>query len=268
MNLVSQETSVADIDKALLKGYFTYSSSYKTESIEDVLAQTALYFQGTPYVANTLDLNKDEGLVVNLREMDCVTFVENVLALSLATYNEKLTERYFVGKLTEIRYRNNQIKDYASRLHYTSDWIFENQKNGLLKNISQQLGGKKETKQIKFMSSHQSAYKQLANDEEMLGKIIQSEKIINDRGGFYYLPKELIAEKANNIPHMAVIGIVTSIDELDTSHVGFAYHENGRLTFIHASSAKQKVVIDDKTLTEYCLSQKNCKGVIVARVNR
>ena len=266
VNLFSQETSVADIDKALLKGYFTSNPSFKTASIEDVLAQTALFFLETPYVANTLDLNENEALVVNLREMDCVTFVENVLALSLATYNEKLTEQYFVEKLTDIRYRNSEITDYASRIHYTSDWIFENQKKGLLENISQQLGGKKEAKQINFMSSHQSAYKQLANDEEMLGKITETERIINDRGGFYYLPKEQIAEKANSIPHMAVIGIVTSIDGLDTSHVGFAYHDNGRLTFIHASSAKQKVVIDDKTLSEYCLSQKKCKGIIVASV--
>lgn len=267
VNLISQETSITDTDKVLLNNYFNYISAYKADAIDDVLEQTALFFQGVPYVANTLDINKEESLVVNLREMDCVTFVENVLALSLSTYNDSLSEEYFLKKLTEIRYRNKVIKDYSSRLHYTSDWIFENQKDNLLQNISQKLGGIKETKQINFMSSHQSAYKQLANDDAMLGKITQTEKIINDRGGFYYLPKDLIEENAKDIPHMAVIGIVTAIDGLDTSHIGFAYHENGRLTFLHASSTKQEVVIDDKTLSEYCLSQKNCKGVIVVRVN-
>ena len=267
VNLVSQEASIIDTDKVLLNNYFNYISAYKADVIEDVLEQTALFFQGAPYVANTLDLNKEESLVVNLREMDCVTFVENVLALSLSTYNDSLSEEYFLKKLTEIRYRNKVIKDYSSRLHYTSDWIFENQKDNLLQNISQTLGGIKETKQINFMSSHQSAYKQLVNDDAMLSKITQTEKIINDRGGFYYLPKDLIEEKAKDIPHMAVIGIVTAIDGLDTSHIGFAYHEKGRLTFLHASSTKQKVVIDDKTLSEYCLSQKNCKGIIVAKVN-
>ena len=267
VNLISQETTITDVDKVLLKSYFDNYSTCNLSSIKDILEQTALFFLEVPYVSNTLDINNDEALVVNLREMDCVTFVENVLALSLSTSNDSLSEEYFVRKLTEIRYRNNKIIDYSSRLHYTSDWIFENQKNRLLENISQQLGGIKETKQINFMSSHQNAYKQLANDEEMLGKITQTENIINNRDGFYYLPKDLIAEKANDIPHMSVIGIVTSIDGLDTSHVGFAYRKNGRLTLLHASSTKQEVVIDDKTLSEYCLSQKSCKGVIVSRVN-
>ena len=262
----SQETTITDTDKVLLNNYFNYISAYKEDVIEDVLEQTALFFQGAPYVANTLDQNKEESLVVNLKEMDCVTFVENVLALSLSTYNDSLSEEYFLRKLTEIRYRNKMIKDYSSRLHYTSDWIFENQKNSLLENISPQLGGKKETKQINFMSSHQNAYKQLANNDAMLGKISQTEKIINDRGGFYYLPKDLIEAKAKDIPHMAVIGIVTAIKGVHTSHIGFAYQKNGILTFLHASSIKEEVVIDDKTLSEYCLSQKNCKGIIVAKV--
>ena len=38
---------------------------------------------GIPYVAHTLEVNKTEKLVVNLRQLDCTTFVENVVALSL-----------------------------------------------------------------------------------------------------------------------------------------------------------------------------------------
>lgn len=266
MSLFSQKASIGAIDKALLKDYFSISSSYKSASLEDILEQTARFFIGTPYVAHTLDKSQKEELVVNLHELDCVTFVENVLALSLATYSGNLSEDYFVEKLTEIRYRNNEVLDYASRIHYTSDWIYENERKGLLRNISKDLSGVKETKRIDFMSSHQSAYKQLANDDAMLDKIVEIEKTINDRGGFLYLPKELIATKANDIPHMAVIGIVTSIDGLDTSHVGFAFHEGGRLSLIHASTDKMEIVIDSKTLSDYCLSQKNCKGIIVAQV--
>ena len=266
MNIFSQKASISYIDKALLKSYFAISPSYKATSIEDVLEQTARFFLGTPYVAHTLDNNEKEELVVNLREMDCVTLVENVLALSLATYSGNLSEDYFVEKLTKIRYRNNEVMDYASRIHYTSDWIFENERKGLIRNISKELSGVKETKRIDFMSSHRSAYQQLATDDAMLSEIIQIENKINDRDGFYYLPKELIASKANKILHMAVIGFVTSIDGLDTTHVGFAFHEGGRLTFIHASTGKMEVVIDSKTLSDYCLSQKNCKGIIVAKV--
>ncbi|MGD9771744.1 MAG: N-acetylmuramoyl-L-alanine amidase-like domain-containing protein, partial [Parabacteroides sp.] len=49
--------------------------------LQDLVVQTALYFEGTPYVASTLEQTPEQ-LVVNLREFDCTTFVESVLALS------------------------------------------------------------------------------------------------------------------------------------------------------------------------------------------
>lgn len=274
-NIVSQAVVVADGDKQIFSKYSEQMAPYQSPSLEIILEQTAHFFLSTPYVAATLDKNNEEQLVVNLHGLDCVTFVENVVALSLATRSNNLTMDYFLQKLTEIRYRNNQVSDYASRLHYTSDWIFENEKKGLLKNISQELMGVKETKQINFMSTHQSSYKQLASDDAMLSKIVQQETVINSRGGFYYIPKELIAKQAKDIPHMAIVAFVTTIDGLDTTHIGFAYRhkndggenvENEKLTFIHASSAKMEVVIDTLSLRDYCMSQKNCKGIIVARV--
>ena len=38
---------------------------------------------GLPYVAHTLEVNRRERLVVNLRQLDCTTYVENVVALEL-----------------------------------------------------------------------------------------------------------------------------------------------------------------------------------------
>ncbi|HTN68822.1 MAG TPA: N-acetylmuramoyl-L-alanine amidase-like domain-containing protein [Dysgonamonadaceae bacterium] len=266
-NLFSQETDLAERDERLFNAYIEQISPYKTETMEIIMEKTARFFLEIPYVAHTLDLNTDEALVVNLKELDCVTYVETVLALSFTARSNNLSMNYFKEMLTKIRYRTNEITDYASRIHYTSDWVFENEKNGLLKNISKGLSGIKETKKIDFMSAHRNAYKQLANDDAMLEKIGDIENRINDRGGFYYLPKHLIAAKANDIPHMAVIGFVTSIDGLDISHVGFAYHKNDKLTFIHASTAEMKVVIDAKSLSDYCFSQKNCKGIVVAKVS-
>ena len=274
-NIVSQAIVVADSDQQIFSKYGEQIAPYQTEPLETILEQTALFLLGTPYVANTLDKSVDEELVVNLNALDCVTFVENVMALSMAVRDDSLSMDYFMKKLTEIRYRNNEVVDYASRIHYTSDWMYENERKGLLENISKELMGIKETKQIDFMSSHQSAYKQLSNNDIMLAKISQQEDIMNSRGGFYYLSKEMIASQAKHIPHMTIVGFVTSIDGLDTTHVGFAYRQKNetgeksdtdKLTFIHASTAKMEVVIDSLSLSDYCLSQKNCKGIIVARV--
>ena len=46
-------------------------------------------FIGIPYVAHTLEVNDDERLVVNTRQLDCTTFVETVTALTLCAYNKE-----------------------------------------------------------------------------------------------------------------------------------------------------------------------------------
>ncbi|MDP2725000.1 MAG: DUF1460 domain-containing protein, partial [Syntrophales bacterium] len=38
------------------------------------------HFLGTPYVAGTLEQEKGESLQINLRQLDCFTFVENTMA--------------------------------------------------------------------------------------------------------------------------------------------------------------------------------------------
>ena len=46
-------------------------------------------FVGTPYVAQTLEIRDEESLIVNLREFDCTTYVENVMAFSLLVSKEE-----------------------------------------------------------------------------------------------------------------------------------------------------------------------------------
>lgn len=256
-------------DKALFRKYCTYIAPFRSKSIQIVIEKTATFFIGTPYVGHTLDVSMNEELVVNLRQLDCVTFVENVLALSRTAKSDSLLFCCFIKELQAIRYRNGVINGYESRLHYTSDWIFENQKQGFVKNISVQLGGKKETKKINFMSTHPEAYKQLKSNDTIRKKIIAIETRINNRSGFYFVPTQKIESIATSIPHLAVIAFTTSIKGLDTTHIGFAYRKkNGVLSFIHASSRVQEVIIDNQSLYDYCASQKSCTGIMVAKVER
>ncbi|MDO5664433.1 MAG: DUF1460 domain-containing protein [Bacteroidia bacterium] len=263
----TQEIDFEPKDKIVFEQYTKYIEFFKSKSKEEVLQKTAEFFLDKPYVAGTLDKNDTEKLVINLREFDCVTFIETVIALANTAVSDDLSFDNFASQLRQIRYRNGIIDGYDSRLHYTSDWITNNVEKKILSAKSQQLGGVLETKIIDFMTSHRSAYNALKTDDEMLEKIKNIENEINKRKGFYYLPKEKIVSKASQIPHMAMIAFTTSIKGLDTTHTGFAYKKkNGKLTFIHASSAKNKVVIDEKTLSGYCKVQKSCTGIIVMLV--
>ncbi len=82
------------------------------------MLSNGLKLLGVPYVANTLEVNDDEELVINCDQVDCTTFVENVLAMSLCpTQGDDMSERDFSNNLEQIRYRNGKIDGYTSRLH-------------------------------------------------------------------------------------------------------------------------------------------------------
>ena len=112
-------------------------------------------FLGVPYVASTLENNADERLVINLRQLDCTTFVENVLALTLCTQNGKTTFADFCDQLRKIRYRNGKV-GYPTRLHYFSEWISDNARMGYVEETQTPNPpfSAVQTLQINFMSTH------------------------------------------------------------------------------------------------------------------
>lgn len=223
-------------------------------------ADIGLFFQGTPYVAKTLDQTTDEHLVVNLHQFDCTTFVESVLALWLIPDNATFDD--FCKMLQTIRYRNGAMNGYCSRLHYFSDWIIDNQQKGYIKDITQQLGGEEFICQRNFMSTHSELYLQLKNDSSNLAEIAQHEKRVN-ANSFYYIPTNKIGIIENVIPSGSIIAITTKIRGLDISHVGFAVKQNGKTYFLHAPSAGKQVTLTTLNLSEYIASKPNNTGIVV-----
>lgn len=261
-------------DKQIFNSYLSYiephvgtsAGVHEGKRLELLMEKTALFFQGTPYVAHTLEVTDEEKLVVNLRELDCVTFIETVIALTNTVRSGKHDFDAFTRQLKRVRYRNGNLDGYSSRLHYTSDWLYNHEQNGLLQNFSCELGGTRESKKIHFMTSHRDAYRQLRNNDTLLEEIRVVEESMSDRGGFCYLPKDKIQDAASNIPHMAVLAFTTRKEGLDTTHTGFTFWRGDSLTFIHASSSRGEVVVDQNSLGDYCAAQPSCTGVIVARV--
>lgn len=253
-------------DREIFDRYIDYIGPWRSAHTDSLLEKTALFFLDRPYVSHTLEMSGEEKLVVNLREFDCTTFVESVIALTRTVRSGKACFDTFLNELQRIRYRDASVEGYPSRLHYTSDWLYDNEKKGLLKNSSARLGGILEKKVIHFMTTHRDAYRQLKNDDALLQQIHVVEASINIRGGFYYLPRAAIADRASMIPHMSMIAFTTSIKGLDVTHMGFTFRNGSRLTFIHASSSQKKVVVDQKTLHDYCAGQSSCTGIIVAEI--
>ena len=254
-------------DSLVYEKYIHNFSEYKDMPIGELIVETALFFKNSPYVASTLDKENEEKLTVNLREFDCTTLVETCIALSKAIKSGNTSFENYCNILKQIRYRNGVIEDYASRLHYVSDWIIENERYNVLKDITKDLGGKEMHKHINFMSTHPSLYKQLLGNAKITDKIKKSELQLNKRDRSYVIGKALVCTIIKTVKNGDIVAFSTSIPGLDFSHIGIVYINKEHVTFIHASSSAKKVIIERKSLAEYCTNSKKCNGIAVLRLN-
>jgi len=257
------DTIYSKTDVAIYESCIKNLSASNNHSITGIANQ----FLGKPYIASTLEVKDKEELVINLRELDCTTLTESCLAIWLVINSNDYSFSNYRKHLCNIRYRNGEIKGYDSRLHYMTDWIYENEKNGILKNISLDLGGETINKKINYMTSHPDLYKYLKNNRPNIEKMKIVENEMNARNDYQIIPVSKIASVEKDIQDGDLIVFATSIAGLDYSHVGIAYKkENGEMNFIHASSKEKKVVVENKSLLNYCLTSKICSGISVLRL--
>jgi len=230
--------------------------------LNNIITETGKSFLKTPYVPDTLDNSGNEALITNLRGLDCWTFFENTLAISRVIKKGKKTFEDYKKELEFIRYRNGIRSDYISRLHYFTDWIYDNSKKGVVKDINRELGGIKLNKKINFMTSHRESYPPLKSDEDF-NKLKKIEKEINSRI-HYYVPTEMIPKVEDKLKDGDIIGLGTTIEGLDVTHTGYIYKIKGISHMLNASSKTGFVEISDCTLYDYLISVEK-PGIIVAR---
>lgn len=251
-----------DLCEAHLQKLSTNNPS--ASSIQELAVRVGKGFIGTPYVAKTLELGGTEKLVVDLQGLDCTTFLENVVVFARLAKKNQLDFEAFQQELEIIRYRDGKQGAYPTRLHYFTEWISNNEEKGLLKDITADIGGSPYPKRIDFMSTHRSAYAQLASDE-YLNLIKQAEAGLNTRKRFY-IPKDKIASLESGIQSGDLIAITTTIKGLDVSHVGMAYKQKGRIHLLHASTRSNKVEISAVPLANYLARSKSQAGIMVCRL--
>lgn len=238
------------------------------ESMGDQIIYFARKLLGLPYVAKTLEKNKEERLVVNLRQLDCTTFLESVLSLARTRQQDQLTFENYCDNLRHIRYRDGRV-DYVDRLHYFAYWIECNEREGIVKSIQQPNPPFRAVINwpINFMTTHRHLYPMLEAHPEWTDDIKQMEDSVL---GLHmrYIPKSDLANSKlmrSVIQNGDLIAIVTNKQGLDTSHVAFAvWHKDG-LHILHASSFKKRVIEDSSTLYQYLSRHKSQIGILVAR---
>ena len=260
----AQQITCSPADKSLFETKLSDLEQTKASNLGDTIITVGQSFMGTPYVEKTLEIGKTETLVVNFGGLDCTTFVENVLAFSLMLQNQQKDFENFTDNLESVRYRNGNLEGYPSRLHYFTEWIRNNEKKGLVKDITRELGGVELEKPINFMGTHRNLYPFLASNENFEAMLKVEKELAKEK--LCYLPQDQIENKEHLIKSGDILALATSIKGLDVTHTGIAIHQpDGRLHLLHASSKNGEVEISELPLADYLKNIKSNIGIIVAR---
>jgi hypothetical protein len=183
-----------------------------------------------------------EKLVIDLRGLDCFTYLDYVEALRKSN-----SQSEFVSNVISGRYVDRNV-DFLSRKHFFTDW------------------------------AHGGDYKLVDDVTSQISPHAKSiEKNLNERAdGTFYLPglpvtkrkityisSDLIDEEVvGRLRSGDLIGIYTNIAGLDVTHIGFFIATEHGYVLRHASSKKTSEKVVDSPFMEYVAKT---PGIVVLR---
>jgi len=172
--------------------------------------------------------------LLNLKQVNCMTYCEIVIALALSDYYEE-----FFNVLQHIRYRAGII-GMATRNHYTMvDWLPANA--WCLDDISAQIGGT-DVAQLTRTISHQTFF---------AGKGIHDIPIyLPDREvTIDYVPLKKLAAHQALLKTGDIVALIQNREGIFSAHMLLIIKKDEQIYFRHASMAEGKVV--DTPFDEY-----------------
>ena len=195
---------------------------------------------GTPYKLGPmgeghLDPVEDKPLVY-LDSVDCVTYLEQVVALAMSK-----SEKSLYRQLQRLRYKGGKVS-YLTRKHYLlDDWVGEGKYAKVIP-MEGEVSVTRTMPKKEFFKNHNVKY---------TGK----ETPVKVR----YVPLEKAVEMANKTYKGAMkvlgMGIVGSSENIDLTHTGFVIYYPGQKPMLrHASSQKKQVL--EVPLAEYLQTRK------------
>jgi hypothetical protein len=247
------------------------AENWKGLPIGERVATVGRAMTGTPYKSFTLEIDdRVEAPSVNLTGLDCWTFFESALAFArmLDEPRANWTPQTMLKYIELDRYRGGTCTgSYLSRLHYLEDWLHDNDRRGLVKDLTRDLGGVPADHDAVEMTRGWRSYRYMRKNPDLRAGIAQMEaRVANEP--FYYIPKSQVAGIESRLHSGDIIGVCAHDGRLiGTAHVGLAYRgSDGVLHFMHASAPHNygKVVLDQR-LSDYLYHFHTDAGIIVGR---
>ncbi len=232
----------------------------KNKDISNRLIHLSNYFMKMPYKNDPLGEGKDKPLY-SFKEVDCVTFVETILAI---TKYSNLKDA--INFLQKIRYKDGEI-NYKKRNHFMiTQWIPNNIKNKLIKDITEEVFNS-----IKNLPKNRdlTIFEMKKNiSEESYSSLLfkKFKKTVKDLPiGLYSVKYISLKDLIDNldtikIPKGSIMTLIRS-DRADypiiISHLGFIYSYGGKYYFRSASYSRKHKEVKDFDLKKYISFYKN-----------
>lgn len=234
----------------------------------DAVVAFAEKFLGTPYVAGTLE-GDPEMLRVDIDEVDCTTFADQIMALAVTADENRSSWRDFIFNLQKIRYRDGKVDGYPSRLHYVSDWAVDNVHRGIITDVTDRFPKcNYVVKTIDFMSANREKYPALADSANYAR--IKKVEVGYRKYRYPYLKTGDLANKyiREGFQNGDIVAFTSSLPNLDVAHMGVIKIQDGEPYVIHASSSAGKVVITESPIDKFLKKNRGFTGVRVFRLNK
>ena len=242
---------------------------WRSRPLGERMALVGKALLGTPYRSFTLEIDDHvEAPSVDFLGMDCWTFYEIALGFSrmLELKSSGYTPQDLLTMIELDRYRGGHCNGlYTSRLHFLEDWIYDNERRGLVKNLTASLGGvPMRGRYINEMSRYWRSSRYLRNNPGLVPAIRNMEETVASRP-IYHIPRESVPAIESKIRSGDIICITGRGPEGFTEHVGIAYRDGvGVLHFMHASKDERQVMID-VALRQYVYRYHKFAGIMVVR---
>jgi len=219
-------------------------------------------FVGVPYTDLPLgdgEAGPEPGPLFRTDGVDCQTYVETILAMANA---RNLPQAKAI--LTDIRYADGK-PSFQTRNHFTeAQWLPANARKGYLRDAVPALDKNAPKETLVLVKSQWTQVPGL--------KRLSSASIPDGKYSVRYLPLDEVEKRAGDVPPGTIVMVVREHDPnrvVRITHMGFLLKTDAGLVVRHASTGKDRAVLDEP-LDAFVQRQREFKkwkvaGVALAR---
>ena len=215
----------------------------------DRIVTAATLLEGVPRT-KAPDNDSIGTVVVCFDGFDSMGFVNNVMALAMASGKTQPGFKDFEESLVKISRRKGEDDGFVSKLLYASDWIVDNVYRGNVKEMTEYItGGDYRTKTLDYVTRHRDEFPALQDPDaydrmRMIEMGYRSHRIP-------HLKKQSISNKSiKELMRTGDIIIMSAPEEgIDLYDIGFVEMKDGEPYLIHLSPDTNVVTVDSYPLS-------------------